>query len=113
MTRFRPSSQPACRSRTDALRSRHCSGVGYGLGAALLVRPLWRAVEERVFDLLSLATAPGKTSLPITIIGIDDASFTQLGQRWPWPRDMHAKLVERLAGDGAAVIAFDVMFPEP
>ena len=66
-----------------------------------------------MFDWLSLATGPKQSNLPITIVGIDEASFTQLGMRWPWPRDMHAKLIERLHQGGAAVIAFDVMFPEP
>src|SRR3989338_10312642 len=70
-------------------------------------------MEQKVFDVLTVFTAPKKSTLPITIIGIDEASFTQLGVRWPWPRTMHAQLVDRLAQSGAAVIAFDVLFPEP
>src|SRR5258706_11486621 len=85
----------------------------WAICAGLLFVPPWQAVEERAFDFLSLATGPGKSQLPITIIGIDEASFTQLGLRWPWPRDVHAKLIERLAQGGAAVIAIDLMFPEP
>lgn len=87
--------------------------LAWALCCGLLFVPAWQAMELKVFDLLSVITAPKKSSLPITIIGIDEASFTQLGKRWPWPRDMHAKLVDRLAKSGAAVIAFDVMFPEP
>lgn len=87
--------------------------VAWMICCGLLFLPAWQPIEERTFDLLSLTTSPGKTQLPITIVGIDEASFTQLGVRWPWPRDMHARLVDRLAGAGAAVIAFDVMFPEP
>lgn len=87
--------------------------LAWVLCCGLLFVPAWQAMELKAFDLLSVVTAPKKSSLPITIIGIDEASFTQLGKRWPWPRDMHAKLVDRLAKSGAAVIAFDVMFPEP
>jgi len=83
------------------------------LCSGLLFVPAWQAMELKAFDLLSVITAPRKSSLPITIVGIDEASFTQVGKRWPWPRDMHARLVDRLAQSGAAVIAFDVMFPEP
>lgn len=85
---------------------------GWLLGVAALFMPLWQAVELKVFDVLSVLTAPKKSSLPITIIGIDEASFTQLGVRWPWPRDMHARLIDRLSKSGAAVIAFDVLFSE-
>ena len=87
--------------------------LAWVLGCGLLFVPAWQAMELKAFDLLSVITAPRKSSLPITIVGIDEASFTQLGKRWPWPRDMHARLVDRLAQSGAAVIAFDVMFPEP
>jgi adenylate cyclase len=81
-----------------------------GLGASYL--PPWQAVENWLFDRLTIVTAPEKSVLPITIIGVDEASFTQLGQQWPWPRELHARLVERLAAEGAAVIAFDMIFSE-
>jgi len=87
--------------------------IGWILGVGALFTPIWQPVELKVFDTLSVFTAPKKSTLPITIIGIDEASFTQLGVRWPWPRDMHAQLVDRLTQSGAAVIAFDVLFPEP
>ena len=78
----------------------------------LLWTPAWQSVEAQVFDALTVATAPRRSVLPITIVGIDEASFTQLGTRWPWPRDMHARLVDRLVQAGASVIAFDLMFSE-
>ncbi len=87
--------------------------IGWALGIGLLYTPLWQAVELKVFDLMSVLTAPSKSALPITIVGIDEASFTQLGTRWPWPRDLHARLTDQLQAAGAAVIAFDVLFPEP
>jgi adenylate cyclase len=89
-----------------------CAFMAWALGLALLAANPWYLVELKLFDLLSVATAPRKSQLPITIVGIDEASFAQLGKRWPWPRDMHAKLVQRLAGAGASVIAFDLLFPE-
>ena len=73
----------------------------------------WQAVELKLFDRLSVLTAPGKSVLPITIIGIDEASFSQINQRWPWPRNLYAQVIDRLSAAGAAVIAVDVMFPEP
>lgn len=72
-----------------------------------------RHLERRGFDLLTRLTAPGASRLPITIVGIDEASFAQIGRQWPWDRDLHATLVERLTAAGAAVVAFDVLFSEP
>jgi CHASE2 domain-containing sensor protein/predicted Ser/Thr protein kinase len=45
----------------------------------------------------------------IVIISIDDASIQKLGA-WPWPRDVHASLVDKLHDDGARVIAFTTQF---
>jgi adenylate cyclase len=86
--------------------------LAWALCFGLTWTPLWYLVESQVFDTLTVAFAPQRSVLPITIIGIDEASFTQLGKRWPWPRDMHARLVDRLVQAGASVIAFDVMFSE-
>jgi len=72
-----------------------------------------RRAELLEFDLLSVATAPGRVDAPIVIVGIDEPSFAELKQQWPWPRELHARLVEALRAAGAAVIAFDVLFAEP
>src|SRR5262249_36003272 len=50
--------------------------------------------------------------LPVRIVDIDEASLEEYGQ-WPWPRTVLARLVDRLREQGAAVIAFDVVFAEP
>ena len=99
------------------LARRYALAVAVTLGAWLLAFGLgltrfWSELEAKLFDQLTVATAPGKSSLPITIVGIDEASFAQIGKRWPWPRDLHAQLVDRLAAAGAAVIAFDMIFAE-
>ncbi len=48
----------------------------------------------------------------IAIIGIDDASLEAIG-RWPWPRSIHAELINRLAEAGAKGIGVDLIFSEP
>jgi adenylate cyclase len=50
-------------------------------------------------------------AVPVRVIDLDDESLSKLGQ-WPWPRNKVAELVLRLS-QGAAVIAFDVVFAEP
>ncbi len=87
------------------------------MGIFLLVAALgttgpWRNVEWIGFDAISTATAPGRSALPITVVAIDEASFQNIGRRWPWPRSMHARLIDQLTQSGALVVAMDVMLPE-
>lgn len=89
------------------------AGMAAGLLAvALSLTPWWHEVELKVFDWLTISTAPNQANLPVTIIGIDEASFAALKQQWPWPRSLHAKVVDRLREAGATVVAFDVVFSE-
>ena len=50
---------------------------------------------------------------PIVIVSIDEDSFEELNEPWPWPRSLHAQFIERLAHDRPAVIGLDILFPEP
>ena len=87
--------------------------AGWTLAVMLGHVALWRLLEYKVFDLLSVATAPLASQTPITIVGIDEASATQLNLNWPFPRSVHAEVIDRLVEAGAAVIAFDVQFSQP
>jgi adenylate cyclase len=49
----------------------------------------------------------------VLIVAIDDQSMDRLKVRWPWPRTMYAKAIDRLSQAGAKVVAFDLVFSEP
>lgn len=51
-----------------------------------------------------------KPSSDILIIDIDEESLAAIGQ-WPWPRSVHAQLLEKIGT--ARTIGFDVLFTEP
>ena len=85
----------------------------WSVTAALSLSSGWRQLELKLLDQMTVTTAPNRSTFPITIVGIDDVSFSELALQWPWPRRLHAELTDRLAADGAAVIAFDVLFAEP
>ena len=36
----------------------------------------------------------------IAIVGIDDPSFRELGEQWPFPRTLHAEAIKQLRADG-------------
>ena len=88
--------------------------------AALSLLSLWspyRLAEARVFDLLSTASLPDMAELErtdgVVIVAIDEPSFADLGLQWPWPRSLHAQLVDALRKAGAKVIGLDLVFAEP
>ena len=49
----------------------------------------------------------------LVVVGVDDDTFSDLREQWPFPRSMHGKVIDRLEADGAKVIAYDVQFTEP
>ena len=51
-------------------------------------------------------------AMPVRIVDIDEDSLAHIGQ-WPWPRTTVARLVDQLAAQGAAAVAFDILFAEP
>ncbi len=63
-------------------------------------------VEDRVYQRQGLADSR------IVLIGIDDESIQALGQ-WPWPRSVHAELLNRISTGHPAVVAFDLTFQVP
>jgi adenylate cyclase len=49
----------------------------------------------------------------VAIVAVDDRTFSELGVQWPFPRGMHARVIDRLREAGAKVIAVDIQFTEP
>ncbi len=67
---------------------------------------------ERSFYDWGVRSTDRLPSEKIAVIAIDDESIDNIG-RWPWPRDLHAELIDRLAQGGAKVIGQTVFFLEP
>ncbi|WP_170789586.1 CHASE2 domain-containing protein [Ruegeria lacuscaerulensis] len=65
------------------------------------------------FDLLQRMSPREYTpDLPVRVVDIDEESLAKWGQ-WPWPRTLLAQMVQNLGENGAAAIAFDMLFVEP
>lgn len=93
-------------------------GGGFAL-LLLLLQPTqaMRILEGRASDLRARTLAdPSGVHPDILLVTIDDPSLdilqASLG-RWPWPRDVHAALVDILAAGGARLVIFDVGFYDP
>ena len=68
-------------------------------------------LERRFYDFASTSAAR-QPSDRIAVIAIDDQSIANIG-RWPWSRDVHAKLIDQLAAAKAKTIAHTAFFIEP
>lgn len=49
----------------------------------------------------------------IVVVGIDARSIREIGQAWPWARDVHAELIRNLRRLGASAVGYDVVFDLP
>ncbi len=86
-----------------------------GLIASLLSLGL-ELEEDLGLDVLFHLRGARRPPPDVVIIGIDKSSSDNLGlpnDPRKWPRSLYARLIEVLARQGAAVIAFDVIFEDP
>ena len=84
----------------------HLLIVGAVVAAYLLgaFAPLERSLASLHFRLMQT-----DASGDIVVVGIDSRSLRELDV-WPWPREYHAALIDRLVASGARRIAFDIDF---
>jgi len=49
----------------------------------------------------------------LVVVKIDDVTFSDLQQRWPFRRTLHARVIDRIAAEHPRAIVYDVQFTEP
>ena len=92
--------------------------IASGIGAALVTGALasggvldglehWSLA--RLFELRG-ARAPAS---PVVIVTVDESSFAELNTQWPFPRAMHAELLDRLSAGRPLAIGLDLIFDTP
>jgi adenylate cyclase len=69
-------------------------------------------LQNQLFDFYQRSAPRPYTDASVRYVDIDEESLKRIGQ-WPWPRTTMAQLTDKLQSAGAAVIAFDMAFPEP
>ena len=108
----------------------------FGAIGAFVGAPLERW-ELRARDLLARKGAKAQVDSRLIFLGIDNESvsldpldldrlFTDvprdsadfralqlMGAGWPWSREVHAHILDKLVAAGASVVVFDLMFPKP
>jgi adenylate cyclase len=71
-----------------------------------------KSVELRSVD--TRFSVRGKQPQPkdLAVVAIDTKTFNDLKVQWPFPRRLHAQVLNQLRKDGAKAVAFDVQFTE-
>jgi len=91
--------------------------AGVLIGTMAVAALSWAGLSGDVFfgtqlrfsDALFPGTDP---DADIVVVAVDDESLAEVGA-WPWSREVHARLIDRLENAGAATVAYDVAFLEP
>lgn len=73
----------------------------------------WQLLDLRLFDYIStFRHQPLPDDGPV-IVAIDEPSLADINLQWPWPRSLHARLLNSLRAAGAKAIGVDIIFSEP
>ncbi len=67
---------------------------------------LWR-IDQTLYD-AAITTLQRPADDRIVIVAIDDESLKSIGKKWPWPRAVHATLINNLTQAGAKAVALDI-----
>ena len=86
------------------------------LGLAVTTALLYGLLERPELQVLNgqfHLRGPRLPATPIVIVSIDESSFDELDLAWPWPRRLHARLLESLSRGKPVAIGLDIVFAEP
>lgn len=84
------------------------TGFALALVALSALFGIWDVADARLSG-LRFATADRAPSGDFVFVDIDARSLSEVGV-WPWPRSVHADLLDRLMGMGVYEVAFDIDF---
>jgi adenylate cyclase len=76
----------------------------------------WGLVADRLDGVQNVwedRLQPGlASSVDVVVVGIDSPTLIATQEAWPWPRDLHAELLDRIGDGDPAVVLYDVLFAD-
>jgi diguanylate cyclase (GGDEF)-like protein/PAS domain S-box-containing protein len=82
------------------------------IALAVVLSTGWHGTLRNALTDLRFAWQSRAAGGNVVVVAIDAASIDQIGV-WPWPRRLHAELLQRLEAAGTQDVAFDVDFSTP
>jgi adenylate cyclase len=105
---------PSGRQRLRLLLFGGAALLAVGIGVLCYAADAFRSLELNTINTRFSIRGDQTPPSSLVVVGVDDVTFQRLGdERWPYTHDVHAKVIDRLAADGAKVIALDIQFSEP
>lgn len=99
------------RGRALAAEWRLTAALALALTLLLALTGATQRLDNILYDHVLRAT-PQAASDQIILVAIDDASLQAVGA-WPWPRSVHARLLDQIGEGQPRAIGYDVLFVEP
>lgn len=84
--------------------------IGFSVAALIALAPP-ADLATTWFDTMNQIWPRPRTSQPVLIVTIDEASVEAVGA-WPWPRAVNAELMERIAAGNPAAVGIDIIYAE-
>ena len=103
-------------SRIGRLRTALIIGVGVlltGLGILAYATDAFQGLERDTLDTRFAIRDEDPPPEDLVVVEIDDVTFDELEIRWPFPRSLHGKVIDRIVADDPKAIGYDVQFSEP
>jgi adenylate cyclase len=74
--------------------------------------PFGQSLENMALDGAWRLRGHGTRPPELLVVAVDEPSFQEIGLPWPWPRRLHARLLDRLHEAGARLVVLDMVFAE-
>ncbi|HEY1520297.1 MAG TPA: CHASE2 domain-containing protein [Solirubrobacteraceae bacterium] len=85
------------------------TGLTLGAYAGRLLRTLDLNTVNTRFSVRGADKAPKN----IVVVGVDSSTFQDVKKQWPFPRAVEAQVLNHIAAQHPAAIAFDIVFSDP
>ncbi len=82
----------------------------------------FKSLELKTIDWRFERRGPRPVEAPVVIVAMDDESingwqdasggYRVMPERWQWPRDFYAKVIDNLKAAGAKLVVFDIVYSE-
>lgn len=82
------------------------------LTSLVLLTPLGENLDNLIYDFFFSLRGIRDSPHNIVVVAIDESSFDEVSDQWPWPRSLHAEMLNEVFKAGAKTVAFDILFAE-